>query len=134
MIFWAILILLIVSLAYSYYFYKIKPGRTIKWYRDTFEALGYNILVFPYHPFRIMHLENQRHNEKEYGDAYHDEKHVWKHYDLVISNVSNKVTIFLINPRLLKHFFANGKEKNFIRSHVNKYGFKMVLGNSLVLN
>lgn len=36
--------------------YYWKPKRLISWYKNTLEIMGYNVLVFPYKPFKIMLL------------------------------------------------------------------------------
>jgi hypothetical protein len=44
------------------------------------------------------------------------------------------VTLIIINPKLIKHLFSPGKEYIFQKSHLNKYGFKMTLGNTIIMN
>lgn len=68
--------------------------------------MGYNVLVFPYEPHKIMLVENQKYNQKEYNDAYHDEKYNWKNYDIILSNTSYMITLIFINPKLIKHMFT----------------------------
>jgi hypothetical protein len=47
-----------------YYKYHVKPKRLMRWYRETLEVMGYNVIAFPYEAHKIMLLENQRFNEK----------------------------------------------------------------------
>lgn len=129
-----LLLVIVGGLLYLVNKYYWKPKRLIKWYQTTLEVMGYNVLVFPYQPFKIMLLENQKYNEKEYNDAFYDEKHNWKKYDVIISNTSYMITLIFINPRLLKYLFAPEKNYIFHKSHLNKYGFKLALGNTMILN
>jgi cytochrome P450 len=53
---------------------------------------------------------------------------------VVISNTSLMVTLILVNPRLIKHLFAPEKNSLIQKSHLNKYGFTIALGNSMIMN
>lgn len=44
------------------------------------------------------------------------------------------ITLIIIQPRLLKYLFAPEKINIIQRSHLNKYGFKIALGNTMILN
>lgn len=123
-----------VAAAYLYYLHWWQPNKLFHWYQHTLEAIGYRVLVYPYQPFKISLTESQKLCEQEHQDAFHHEKHVWPNYDVVISNTSRQLTLTLINPQLLRHFFAPEKNAIFPKSHLNKYGFALVLGNTLILN
>lgn len=61
---WIILLGLFLIAGRFYYKYYLRPKMVSKWYKDTLEIMGYNVLSYPYEPFKIMLLENQKHNEK----------------------------------------------------------------------
>ena len=81
-----------------------------------------------------MLLENQKLNEKEYGDCFYDQKNSWKKIDVVISNTSYMITLIFINPRLIRHMFTPEKNYIFHKAHINKFGFKLALGNTMIMN
>lgn len=43
-----LLVLFIISGAWFYYKYYLRPKMVSKWYKDTLEIMGYNVLSYPY--------------------------------------------------------------------------------------
>ena len=47
---------LLLLLSLYYFKYHLRPRRLMGWYRETLEAMGYNVIAFPYAPHKIMLL------------------------------------------------------------------------------
>lgn len=64
----------------------------------------------------------------------YDEKYNYGGVDVIISNTSYMVTLILLRPTLIKHMFT--PEKNYLiqKSHLNKYGFKLAMGTTMIMN
>lgn len=47
------ILLLTAALVYFYYLNWISPKRTLVWYKQTLEVLGYNVIFLPFIPLKI---------------------------------------------------------------------------------
>jgi len=52
----------LVAGSYFYYLNWFRPKKILRWYKETLEALGYNVVTLPFMPLKITLGECQKHN------------------------------------------------------------------------
>ena len=100
---------LLVLAVYAYYTLVIKPKRLMKWYADTFETVGYKVLLHPYQLTGSSIVDRYRKYGEEKGDCFYYEKTELYNYDLEILNILNYPMINILNPELMKEFYQPDK-------------------------
>ena len=83
----------------------IRPKRAYQNYVREFEKRGYRVYQIPFKPLAFPYLDIVEKDEKS-GDALKILKNVYPKYDVVISNILNKILIDLVNLDLQKSFFT----------------------------
>lgn len=75
------------------YFLILKPKFSYDWHLKNIKNLGYKVHAFPFSALRTpgskMYIEDQ----KKYGDPYETAKKLYPQYDLIISNMYDKIMI-----------------------------------------
>ena len=116
------------------FFYYLKPRHEMNWYVNTLQTLGYKVVAIPFQPFKIPLASIHQFNQKEYKDAFYEEKNSWPSHDIVVTNTNNMVTLILLSPRMLMSFFSPEKNHIFVKKTSNKIGFNILFKDSLILN
>jgi hypothetical protein len=60
---WLILVAAaLVAGSYFYYLNFFRPKKILHWYKETLEALGYNVISLPFMPLKIALGDSQKRN------------------------------------------------------------------------
>lgn len=127
-----ILITILIILAlYIYREWHIKPKRAMQSYADALTSRGYKVLVNPYNVLYDYYDSVFLKNGREEGDPYKTVREEYTKYDAVISNVLKKPLLELINPELIKHYFAVDKHYTYPKLPAATIPLAKIIGEGL---
>ena len=69
----------------------------MKWYRDTFEGLGYKVEYYEYEPFSSSFHKQAFLDTEQKNDAMYTLKHKYPKGDIVLWNMNNNIVIELVS-------------------------------------
>ena len=98
----SIFIILAVYVFYAFYY---SPKKTLRWYKDTLEELGYKVKM---HPFKFLgagFLSNFVTSTEKHGDAFYSYKMEFQQYDCLLYNTVGTPVVQIFNAELMKGFF-----------------------------
>ena len=116
------------------FFYYLKPRHAMNWYVNILQTLGYKVVALPFQPFKAPLDSIHRFSQKQYKDAFYQEKNSWTSHDIVVTNTYDMVTLVLLSPRMLQSFFSPERTRFFVKKTQNKVGLNMLCKGSLILN
>ena len=91
----------------------IRPKNMVNRYTQLFKEKGYRVYSYPFVPLLAPSLLLFQRNEKQKGDAFAHYRNEFHQYDAVISNISRKPIIHLINPELIKDYYIRDQCYDF---------------------
>ena len=103
-----LLVLLLIVLAVSSYFFYIKPIKMMKAYRQAFEKAGYRVYSFSYNPLAFQGIKTFFDDYEKYGDCYKTYKNEMQNKDVLITNIGTKPFRRFLHPDLIKEM-CNGE-------------------------
>jgi hypothetical protein len=99
MIAW-ILIAVLLVLSYWLYALIIKPKKLMSFYVRLFRQQGYSVIQMPYKALGSGYYQEWEENykNKDRRDSFYNHRHEYYKYDVIVSNLFNKVHLFFMNP------------------------------------
>ena len=98
----SIFIILAVYVFYAFYY---SPKKTLQWYKDTLEGLGYKVKMHPFKFFGVGFLSDLLGSIEKHGDALYTYKMEFPQYDILLFNTLGTPVVEIFNPELMKSFF-----------------------------
>ena len=101
-------------------------------YRGILKKSEYKVLDFGFVPYASNKFLKWVTNIKKYKDSFYETKHIFPSYDILISNIGDKVLIEFVNPELVKEFYAHEgttvyeKYKEFLKNAKRSIGSSIV--------
>ena len=74
----------------------------MNYYETQFKNNNYRVLKIPYKPYDAPLFTEFVEDGKKHKDCFYSQKHVYPSYDIVISNMLNKVDLMIMEPNLIK--------------------------------
>jgi cytochrome P450 len=72
-------------------------------------------------------------DDKLHGDPVKLFKEVYPHFDLAICNFYSEALLEIINPELVKEFYQNNNENNYVKADVITSSFKMLVKHGIIM-
>lgn len=114
---WKLILFILIAIFCLWKIYKsvIKPYFLYKFYKKQLKEKNYRLYADPFMPFAAPFIFTTAHDEKKFKDSYYTAKHYGPDYDLVLTNLAEKITLVLISPKLIQQFYLLDATKTYIK-------------------
>lgn len=93
----SVAIILVIIALYLFYKLVILPKKTIKWYKDTLEGLGYKVKAYNFKLIGDPYIEDFFKSADKHGDSLYMLRHMCPQYDVIIHNTLATPTLQFLN-------------------------------------
>mgnify|MGYP006995455013 CR=1 FL=1 len=114
---WKLILLLLLAALTIWKLFKsaIKPYLLYKFYKKQFATKNYKVHADTFIPFMAPSIIQTLKDEKDKKDGYYLAKYEGPKYDIVLTNIAEKITLILINPKLIQQFYMLDGTKTYIK-------------------
>lgn len=93
----------------------IKPYTLYRYYKKQLTAKNYRLHADTFMPYMAPSIIQTLRDEKDKKDGYYLAKYEGPKYDVVLTNIAERIVLVLISPKLIQQFYMLDGTKTYIK-------------------